>query len=104
MVNDLILFLLALATGIGLGLLYFGGLWLTVRQLPKTPYPLLLTISSFVGRISISLLGFYFILTSKHSDWVILHLLACLLMVFWIRNLLLQQLQSHPRRIRAIRE
>ncbi|HEY9651576.1 MAG TPA: ATP synthase subunit I [Coleofasciculaceae cyanobacterium] len=102
--NDLILLALALATGIGLGLIYFGGLWLTVCQLSKTRYPLLLTLSSLVGRMSISLFGLYFVLTSKHSDWVILHLLSCLLMVFWIRNLLLWQLQPHPRRIEAIRK
>ena len=96
--NDLNFLVLALITGIGLGLIYFGGLWLTVRQLPHTRYPLLLTVSSFVGRIGISLLGFYLVLASRHSNWVILHLMACLLMFFWMRNVLVQRLQPSFRK------
>lgn len=88
MMSELLSLALALLAGFGLGLLYFGGLWLTVRQLPVTRYPLLLTLGSFFGRIGISVVGFYFVMG---SHWE--RLLACLLTFLWMRNLLVQRLQ-----------
>jgi len=84
------LFLLALAAlaGIGLGLFYFGSLWLTVRQIPKSLNPALLTLGSFFGRLGIILVSFYLVMGS-HSE----RLIACLLTFIWMRNLLMQRLQ-----------
>lgn len=56
------LLLLAGIAGAGLGLLFFGGLWYTIRQLPQSRRPALLLISSFLIRLSLTLLGFYWIL------------------------------------------
>ncbi|HEY9607382.1 MAG TPA: ATP synthase subunit I [Allocoleopsis sp.] len=86
---------LALLLGSGLGIIYFGGLWLTVRLLPQAKQPVLLSLVSFVSRISISLIGFYRVSTSVQQD-APLHLLACLVGFFWIRNILVQRLQPHP--------
>ncbi len=79
---------LALLAGIGLGLFYFGVLWLTVRQIPNSSNPAILTLGSFFGRNGIILASFYFVM-SGHWE----RLMACLLTFMWIRNLLVQRLQ-----------
>jgi F1F0 ATPase subunit 2 len=63
---------LALLGGLALGLLHFGGLWLTVRYLHTVRQPWLYIIGSTVGRLAITLVGFYLIMS---SGWA--HLLAC---------------------------
>lgn len=82
--------ILALISGVGLGLFYFGVLWLTVRQLAKTRHPVLLTWSSFCWRISTIALGFYLVMGS-HAD----RLFVCLLSFLWMRNVLIRSLQPH---------
>jgi F1F0 ATPase subunit 2 len=42
-----------------MGLLYFAGLWQTVRRLPETPRPYRLMLYSYVGRLALALGGFY---------------------------------------------
>ncbi|MGE5308111.1 MAG: ATP synthase subunit I [Deltaproteobacteria bacterium] len=42
--------ILTLALGTWLALLYCGGLWLTLRHLPRVKKPLVLLLSSFIGR------------------------------------------------------
>lgn len=51
--------LLAFIAGAVLGSFFFGSLWLTVRQLPTTGWPIRLVIGSYVGRMAIACLGFY---------------------------------------------
>jgi F1F0 ATPase subunit 2 len=63
----------ALLVGIFLGLFYFGGLWYTVRSLPGSRNPALLTMGSFLGRTVITLAGFYLVM-----DGSLPKLLACL--------------------------
>jgi F1F0 ATPase subunit 2 len=48
----------ALTTGAGLGLVFFGGLWLTVRQLVQAPRRGLLG-ASRLARLALVGLGFY---------------------------------------------
>ena len=55
---------LSLAFGAFLGLFYFCGLWLTLRRLPGSKQPALLTLGSFLGRTVVCILGFYLILGS----------------------------------------
>jgi F1F0 ATPase subunit 2 len=80
--------LLALIAGIGLGLFYFGGLWLTVRRIPKSRNTVVLTLGSFFGRIAFVIASFYLVMG---SHWE--RLIACLITFIWMRNLLLQRLQ-----------
>ena len=47
--------------GVGLGGVYFGGLWLTVRRLPRTPGESLLVLVSFLLRLAIVLLGIFWL-------------------------------------------
>lgn len=48
--------------GLCLGLVYFGGLWLTVRRLPASPRPHRLWALSFALRLAVLLLGVWPIL------------------------------------------
>lgn len=44
--------------GFLLGLAFFGGLWFTVRALPTSRFPVLLTIASFWARTALAVAGF----------------------------------------------
>ena len=48
--------------GVGLGVFYFAGLWLTVRALPESKSPAALMISSFIGRTAAVLAGMYLLM------------------------------------------
>ncbi len=50
--------------GAVLGTFYFGGLWLTLKHLPGSSQPALLTFGSFLGRSLVCLLGFYLVSSS----------------------------------------
>jgi len=65
--------LISLAGGVVLGILFYGGLWFTVRALLSTRHPVLLTISSFWTRTLIALAGFLFLMDGKWQN-----ALACL--------------------------
>lgn len=89
----------ALLAGAGLGLFYFGGLWLTVNQLlraslradahsvTKISHPGALFLLSFIVRTAITLLGFYLVMGSRWeraAPLVIGFLLARLITVrYW---------------------
>lgn len=59
--NETIAMILAALAGIGLGMLFFGGLWFTVKKAVRARVPALWIFSSFFLRIGITLLGFYFV-------------------------------------------
>jgi F1F0 ATPase subunit 2 len=98
MIDWLVLFW-ALLAGAGLGLFYFGGLWLTVDQLlraslradahsvTKISHPGALFFLSFIVRTAITLLGFYLVMGSRWeraAPLVIGFLLARLITVrYW---------------------
>ncbi|MFA7441019.1 MAG: ATP synthase subunit I [Sphingomonadaceae bacterium] len=71
--SGVVTLLLALVAGVGLGLLYFGGLWLTVRRLATSRRPALLFGTSLVVRLALTVLGFYFVMD---GSWP--RALACL--------------------------
>ena len=54
-------FIVSLLGGVGLGVFFYGGLWLTVRRLPATAHPILLTLSSFWIRTLIVVTAFVFL-------------------------------------------
>jgi F1F0 ATPase subunit 2 len=51
--------LLALAAGAALGLIFFGGLWWTVRRAAASPAPALWFFASLMLRMSVVLWGFH---------------------------------------------
>jgi len=64
----------ALLAGLGLGMLFFGGLWLTVRALPRSRYPAALMLGSFWGRTALVVAGFVLAIGRRWQNAV-----ACLL-------------------------
>lgn len=59
--------------GTVLGVLFYGGLWMTVRRIITTPHPIALTLGSFVGRSVITLMGFFLVTNGQWQNAV-----ACL--------------------------
>jgi len=57
--HDLVTLTLACAVGTGLGAVFFGGLWWTIRQGVSSRQPALWFFGSLVLRMSIALAGFY---------------------------------------------
>ncbi len=53
---------LCLVVGVGLGVFYFGVLWLTVKKLPGSQCPGLLALGSYLGRLAVVLAGFYLVM------------------------------------------
>ncbi len=49
-----------------LGLLFYGGLWWTVRRLPRVRHPSLWMLSSFVLRVLVTVTGFVLLAA---GDW-----------------------------------
>ncbi len=64
--NETVNIILAFTAGLALGTLFFGGLWLTVKKAVNAKIPALWIFSSFFLRISITLVGFYFV---SAGDW-----------------------------------
>lgn len=62
---------LAFAAGMGLSLLYFAGLWQTVRMLSEAHRPVLVAISSMVLRSAILVGGFALISGQRPERWAL---------------------------------
>lgn len=84
-------YLVALPMGFALGSLFFGGLWLTIQQLPTTQQPFRLFMASYLGRMAIALVGIYWI-TDGH--WI--RALVCLLGFTIARFFFIQRLEPRP--------
>ena len=59
--NETLTLALALAAGVLLGAIFFGGLWWTVRKGVSSQRPALWFLGSLLLRMSIALAGFYFV-------------------------------------------
>ena len=59
--------------GVGLGAVFFGGLWWTVTRAVSSRWPALWLIASKILRMGVVLAGFYWV---GHNDWE--RLAACL--------------------------
>jgi F1F0 ATPase subunit 2 len=60
MINSFIL-MEALVAGLLMGIVYFGGLWLTVQRLREARRPALLALGSLAGRLAMMLLVLYLV-------------------------------------------
>ncbi len=76
--------------GVALGVVFFGGLWWTVRKAVTSGQPALWFFGSVLLRMAVALAGFYFV-----SDGHWQRLLACLL-GFVIARLILMRLAGPP--------
>ena len=72
--NELFLIIAALVAGIALGVIFFGGLWLTVKRTLAAKVPWLWVLGSFIFRVGTILTGFYFI---SSGNWQ--RLVSCLI-------------------------
>ena len=79
----------ALLVGLGLGWIYFGGLWLTIQQLPHIPQPIPLMMISFLLRLAIALVSVYLLINSFEGGQVVISLLTFSLGFLLMRNLLI---------------
>ena len=61
----------ALAAGLLLGALFFGGLWWTVIRGVSSPLPALWFLGSMLLRMSITLAGFYFVGRGDWQRWLL---------------------------------
>lgn len=90
--NETLSLVLALLTGVLLGAMFFGGLWWTVRKGVSSKRPALWFTGSLLLRISITMVGFYFI---SGGHWE--RLLLCLL-GFVIARLIVKRLIRAPKK------
>ncbi|WP_158849254.1 ATP synthase subunit I [Algibacter sp. L1A34] len=72
--NDLVITILVLFGGSCLGFLFFGGLWLTSKKMLHSKNPVLWYLGSFFVRLSVTLLGFYYM---GQNNWK--YMVCCLL-------------------------
>jgi F1F0 ATPase subunit 2 len=88
---------IALAEGALLGTIFFGGLWWTVRMGVSSERPALWFFGSLLLRMSITLMGFYFVGQGNWQRW-----LLCLLgfvlarLVAWLLTRLSGDNQTGP--------
>lgn len=86
--TDMLPLLLSLGAGFATGLFFFGGLYLTVRQVTKARRPGVALIASFIVRTAIALLAFYWIMGTSWQRLLAAvagFVAARLLLVHWIK-------------------
>lgn len=74
--------------GFILGLLFFGGLWFTVRRLPAAHHPVLLTLGSFWIRVSFVAAGFVFVTRGRWQNAVLClagFIVGRIVLLRWVR-------------------
>ena len=85
---------MAFLVGMGTGIVYFGGLWWTVRQLPHARQPALLTLGSFLVRTGIGLTAFY-LASGGRWERILISLLGFIIM----RVILVRRARPAPTRV-----
>ncbi len=72
--NENLYMILVFAAGMSLGMFFFGGLWFTVKKAVTAKIPAIWFFASFFLRVSIILIGFYYI---SSGSWQ--RLIVCIL-------------------------
>jgi F1F0 ATPase subunit 2 len=88
--SDLIMLILAGMGGLLLGFFFYGGLWLTVKKMNDFNNPAFLFLGSMLGRIALTMLGFYYI-----SQGNVFGILVCLV-GFILARIVVTRLTSKP--------
>ncbi len=87
--NELILHsILPLAVGLVLGLVYFGGLWITVRHVVHSSIPAVILLASWLGRTALLLAGLWLVSSGRLQA-----VLAFMIGFLVARFILIQQLK-----------
>ena len=90
---NLLIPFVAFLVGAGLGLVYFGGLWLTLQNLPKPPQLIPWMLGSLLLRFAIALGCIYLLINYFAGEQMFLSLLTFSLGFLLIRNLLINRLR-----------
>ena len=88
--NESLMLAFALVAGLSLGAIFFGGLWWSVRQGVASKHPALWFLGSRLLRMSLVLVGFYFV---GRGDWQ--RLVSCLI-GFIIARFIVTRLSRTP--------
>lgn len=78
---------LILLAGFGLGVLFYGGLWITVRALPNSRHPAMLALGSFWGRGAVVIAGFILLMAGSWQKAIVClagFVLARIVLARWI--------------------
>lgn len=62
MIDETAVLFLSFLAGIGIGLFYFGGLWLTLQRVPETAQPGGLIMLSYLVRTAVTLLLLFLVM------------------------------------------
>jgi len=89
LMNDALVLMLAWLAGGVLGVIFFGGLWLTVRKSLASAKPALWVFGSLLLRMGVTMVGFYFV---AGGDWQ--RLLSCLVGFVMARQFLTRWTQE----------
>jgi F1F0 ATPase subunit 2 len=94
--NEFLLLAPALAAGVLLGAIFFGGLWWTVIRGVSSQHPVLWFFGSLQLRMSIGLAGFYFIGGDHGERWLLclLGFILARLVVKWLTRPLVEHHSS----------
>ncbi|OGS33329.1 MAG: hypothetical protein A2293_08630 [Elusimicrobia bacterium RIFOXYB2_FULL_49_7] len=84
--NDTIAMIIALLTGVLLGVVFFGGLWWTLQKILPTRHSTLWFLASLILRTSVVLTGFY-VAGHNHFENMLMCLLGFLLARFIVTRL-----------------
>ncbi|MBE3036365.1 MAG: ATP synthase subunit I [Candidatus Atribacteria bacterium] len=85
--------LLYFVIGLGLGLFYFGGLWLTIKNMNQARSPIILTLGSYILRIAAVI--FVLIYIARQGDW---GNILILLMGFMVSRIFLSRMIGKPKK------
>jgi F1F0 ATPase subunit 2 len=66
-----IAFVLLLLAGAGMGVIFYGGLWLTVRALAESPHPVLMAVASFWGRTAVVVAGLALLMGRRWQNAIV---------------------------------
>ena len=78
--NAMLILILMFAVGLALGAFYFIGLWRTVKRLSHTESRARLLLVSYVLRLAVVLMAFYFLLRDGHWERLAVALLGFVVM------------------------
>lgn len=87
--NDTGELILALFAGFLLGIVFFGGLWWTIRKGLRSPRPAVWFLGSLVVRTTIAVIGFHLVARGRWEN-----LLLCLLGFIMARMLVMRRVHS----------
>ncbi|MFO7824017.1 MAG: ATP synthase subunit I [Cyclobacterium sp.] len=96
--NETLFMIIALLTGVAMGILFFGGLWITVKKAVSSKTPALWFLGSFILRMGIAIGGFYLIL--KGGNW--LSGLICLAGFIVTRYIVIRHTRAYDEKVKFV--